>query len=242
MAEESVEIDEWEVLPYEPIDRMEMNLWAVEGDLPTMALRRRMTIAKCSDGRLVIHNAIKLHEDDMAEIEAWGEPAFLLVPSGWHRLDAPAYKQRYPNIKVLCPAGATDKVLEKVDVDGGYEDFPDDPRVSLETLDGTGAGEGVMTVFHGPAKDHSTLVFNDAIFNQPHLTGLEGLIMRLLGSTGGPKVTRICRWFVLKDKKAFKHHLTRLVHTPGLARLIMSHGHIIDERADEVLAAIAAKL
>ena len=34
----------------------------------------------------------------------------LVVPGGFHRLDAKIYKARYPQVKVLCPAGARQKV------------------------------------------------------------------------------------------------------------------------------------
>src|SRR5690606_38404698 len=78
-----------------PLERLEDNLWRVEGALPNMALRRVMTVVRMADGRLVIHSAIALPDELMAQIEAWGRPSYLLVPNAYHRLDAPAYKARY---------------------------------------------------------------------------------------------------------------------------------------------------
>jgi len=80
----------WVVLPHQPIDKLEPNLWRVQGTLRGMALKRVMTLIRLEDGRVVIHSAIPLEEQAMAEIEAWGNPAVLVVPNGWHRLDAPA--------------------------------------------------------------------------------------------------------------------------------------------------------
>src|SRR5690606_38404699 len=77
-----------------PLERLEDNLWRVEGALPNMALRRVMTVVRMADGRLVIHSAIALPDELMAQIEAWGRPSYLLVPNAYHRLDAPAYKAR----------------------------------------------------------------------------------------------------------------------------------------------------
>jgi hypothetical protein len=133
---------EWKVLPHGPIERLADNLWWVRGSLPKMSLKRVMTIARLADGRLVIHNAIALEELAMQQIERWGTPAFLVVPSGIHRLDAPAYKRRYPRLRVLAPKGARTKVAQVVPVDGTYEDFPDDPNVRFETLHGMNDLEG----------------------------------------------------------------------------------------------------
>lgn len=216
----------WTVLPHQPIEHLEDNLWRVQGSLQGMALRRVMTIARRGDGRLVIHNAIALDEASMAELDAWGEVGFILVPNGFHRLDAPAFKARYPQALVLCPSGSREKVAEVVRVDGVYEDFPEDPAIRLETLDGVGAMEGVMIVASG---ERRTVVFNDAVFNMPHGKGFTGFVFRhLTQSTGGPRVSRIAKLFVVKDKAAFRDHLARLAATPGLYRMIVSHHRTVE--------------
>src|SRR5882757_7923482 len=87
---------DWNVKWHGPIERLAENLWWVQGAIPNMSLKRTMVIVRLSDGRLVIHNGIALGAEAMEEIERWGRPAFLLVPNGIHRLDAPAYKRRYP--------------------------------------------------------------------------------------------------------------------------------------------------
>src|SRR5512143_2829371 len=83
--------DTWTVLPHRPIEKLEPNLWRVEGNLPS-AGTRVMTIVKLASGGLVIHNAIALEEDAMKELEAFGDPEILIVPNGFHRLDAKVYK------------------------------------------------------------------------------------------------------------------------------------------------------
>src|SRR5262249_5061924 len=100
--------DTWNVVPHRPLEKLEANRWRGEGDFPCGCGTgtRVMTIAKKSNGDLVIHNAIALEEDLMKEIEAFGRPAVLVVPNGFHRLDAKVMKARYPDLKVYCPAGA----------------------------------------------------------------------------------------------------------------------------------------
>ena len=174
----------WTVTPHDPIRKLEENLWDVEGSLPGVPMKRRMTIARRVDGRLVLFNGVPLEEPAMKELEAWGEPAFLVVPNGGHRLDVHAFKVRYPNLKVLCPTRARARVSEKVTVDGALSDFPPDPTVSLHELDGTKNGDGLMIVSSTAGK---TIVFADAFFNVPH----GGMLLRLLGMTGGPKMTAV---------------------------------------------------
>lgn len=233
---------EWKVLPHGPIEKLADNLWRVEGSLPNMPLKRVMTVARRRDGRLVVHNAIALEEPAMREIEAWGTPAFLVVPNGWHRLDAPAFKARYPQITVLCPRGARKKVAEVVAVDGTYDDFPrDDDSVTLEHVPGVRDVEGVMTVRSSDGA--TTLVFNDLLFNMPHLPGVQGLVLRYVtASSGGPRIARIARIAMVRDKAAVRGALERLADTPGLARVIVSHHETIAADPARALRAVAATL
>ena len=38
--------DTWKVLPHHPIEKLEPNLWRVEGTVPKMPLRRVMTLVE----------------------------------------------------------------------------------------------------------------------------------------------------------------------------------------------------
>ena len=229
----------WTVLAHGPLEPLSDNLWRVEGALPDMALRRVMTLARRSDGGLLVHNAIALGEEAMSALEALGPPSVLLVPNGWHRLDAPAYQQRYPGLRVYCPAGARKRVERVVAIDGSYDDVPPDAAVCARHVEGIGQREGVLEV---RSAGGVTLVFNDLIFNQPHLPGLFGLVYRALGSSGPPRVTRIARLLMVKDRRALRADLERLAATPDLRRIVVSHIDVIDDRPAEVLRSIAAAL
>jgi len=226
----------WTVDRHDPIDRHEANLWSVVGDVPGMVLRRRMTLARMGDGRIVVHNAVCLDEFAMKAITDWGDVSTIVVPNGWHRLDAHAWHERFPKARVLCPEGALPRVRQVLEADGAYGDFRGDGTVSLETLDGVGGREGVMIVRSG---DRVTLVFNDLLFNQPHLPGWQGWLLKILGSSGGPKVTRTARWFLLEDAPALQAHLLRLADTPGLVRLVPGHGELVEAHPAATLRGIA---
>lgn len=216
----------WKVLPHQPLRQLEDNLQVVDANLPGgVPLERRMTVVRLRDGRVVVHNAIALDDASMAALEAWGEMAFLVVPNGFHRIDAFAFKQRYPKMTVIAGPNGRKKIELAVPVDGGPELLPADGGMHGFNMDGDKIGEMAFIIEHGPTK---TLLVNDALFNQPHQSGLSGFMMRAMGSTGDLKMSLVMRLFGTSDTKAFKAHLLRLAETPTVSRLIMSHGKIIE--------------
>jgi hypothetical protein len=229
----------WTVHPHEPIEKIHDNLWRVQAPFPGAPFPRAMMLARLRDGRLVIHNAIALDERAMAEVDAWGKPAFMVVPSSAHRMDAKIYKIRYPSLQVIAPPGAKAKVDEVVKVDATSGDFGDD-GVRYEVLDGTKQREGVLSIANSGA---TTLVFNDAIMNMRSLPGFGGFMIGLFGFTGpAPKVSFPARMAVVADKKALRVHLERLATTPGLARFDVGHGAPVTENAAGALRDVAAAL
>ncbi len=235
----------WKVLDHGPIEELASNIWRIEGALPGMPLRRHMLVVRTSEGRLLIHNAVALADEEMRRIEEWGRPTWLVVPNGFHRLDAPAFKQRYPKLQIICPRGARRKVEQVVAADYYYDQFtpvlgPDgDPELRLFHLRGMRDIEGVVEVH---SADGVTLIFNDAIFNQPHLPGLFGTIYRLLGQSGKPKITMIIRVAMIKDKRAFADHLRELGQIPNLVRVVPAHIEPITDDPATVLTTLAAGL
>lgn len=230
----------WKVLPHRPIEKLNEALWRIEGDLPGMPLKRVMVVARRKDGALLIHNPIALDDAAMAEIDAFGPVRYLVVPNGYHRLDSKVFQDRYPQAQLLCPSGARKAVAEVVTVSGTYADLPPDGAVSLRELDGIAAQEGVLEV---RGADGVTLVLNDVLFNMPHVSGASGFVLRHLAqSTGGPRVSRLFRFMVLKDRAALQRDLLRLADTPGLRRVIVSHHETIDQDPAGTLRAVAATL
>lgn len=235
---------DWEVLPHGEIVPLAENLWRVEGALPNMDLKRCMVVARTSTGELVLHSAIAMDEAHMAELEALGRPAWLVVPNGWHRLDAPRYKARYPGLVVVCPQQARKNVAAKVPVDGTYADFPSlDPEgtVRLEHIDADRHMEGILSV---RSADGVTLVFGDTLFNLPHQHGPFWFVYgRILGSTGGPKVTPIGRLMMLFTRSggAFRAAVGRWLDRGGVVRLVPAHGDVVTDDVAGVLARLAGR-
>jgi hypothetical protein len=180
-----------------------------------------MTVARLADGRVLIWSAIPLDEPSMKELEAWGTPAFLIVPSALHRLDAAAYKARYPELRVYCPRGAQKATREVVPVDGLLDDFPSDPHVSFRPLAGIKDKEGVMLV---RSADGTSVVLNDALFNMPVPRDFPAsLIVKMLGSAPGPRISRVVKLLWMSDKAAFRESLRKLSEISDLTRVIVAH-------------------
>jgi hypothetical protein len=228
----------WTIQPYRPILEVEDNLWTVDSDIrmPGGVIPRKMVLIKFNDGRIAIHSPICLSDADMATIESWGELAFCLVPNGFHRLDTPAFKQRYPNLKVLCPDPIRARVAKVVRVDGDYTILP--PELRWRTL-AMRSGEAAFIWRSG---ERVTLIFGDALFNVAELPGIFGRIMKLIGSTGGPRVTPMAKVIAVGNRHALAAQLVELAATPGLARLIPGHGDNIDHDAPAILRAVADKV
>jgi hypothetical protein len=232
-------LEKWTVYPHGPIEKVADNLWHVEARLPGAPISRTMVVARLTDGRIIIHNAIALGDAEMKELETWGTPSFLIVPNGSHRLDARIYKERYPGLRVIGPPGAKAKIEEVV---AGVETAPnfEDDTVRYEVLGGTGEREGVMTV---KSSAGTTLVFADAIMNMQKLPGFGGFMMGLFGFTGPkPKVSRPSKMLLMKDKPALKSSLEKLAGTQGLVRIEVGHGAPITTAPAEALRDAAAGL
>ena len=67
-------------------------------------------------------------------------------------------------------------------------------------------------------------------------------MLRLLGSSGGPRVTPIARLLAVRDVRAIAADLERLASIPGLARLVPTHGDIVGQDAPAVLRGVASRL
>lgn len=232
---------EWTVGPHGPLETFDDGLLSVAGEIvmPLGRFPRRMTLVKLRDGGVVVWSAIALAEPQMREVEALGNPRFLVVPNPGHRLDARIWKDRYPDLVVVAPAGAVELVSEAVPVDDTRGDFGD-PDVEFVTVAGADAAESALIV-RRPAG--TTLITNDIIGHVTHPHGLGANIMARLFDYGvhEPSVPRTIRRFI-KDEQALAGQLRAWADLPDLKRIIVSHVDPITEAPAEVLKRLAAEL
>ncbi len=232
---------DWKVLPHGKLQRVDDNMLTVTGDIPMplMKLSRRMTIVRLKDGRLVVFSAMALDENGMNAIEAFGRPAFMVVPSDKHRLDSRIWKARYPQLCVATPPGSLEKVEDVVAVDTTSPQF-DDPSVQFVAVPGTGDRESALVV---TARSGTTLVLNDVIGNVHEASGIGGWLLRRFGFAGDrPQIPGVVRMVLLKDARALRAQLLRWADIGSLRRILVSHGVAIEDNPRQVLRDLAATL
>jgi hypothetical protein len=175
----------------------------------------------------------------MATLDAFGMPAFLIVPNDHHRLDAKAWKDRYPQLQVVAPEGARAKVADVVTVDTVSPDFGD-ADVTFVTVPGTKGHEAALVVRGG---EGTTLLLNDLVGNIRAASGIEGWLLRLAGFAGNdPQIARVVRMALVKDAADLRAQLLEWSELPSLERILVSHGDPIEVDAPKALRDLAASL
>ncbi len=233
--------EQWTVLPHGKLVPIDENILTVVGDIhmPLMDLPRRMTVVRLADARLVVYSAIALDEDEMAALEAYGRPAFLVVPSDRHRLDAKTWKDRYPGIQVVAPEGARAKVEEVVPVDSVSPRF-EDPNVQFVTVPGTRGREAALVV---RMPKGTTLVLNDVVANIRDAAGFGGWLLHLAGFAGKEaQVPAVVKMAVIDDTQALRTQLLLWAGIDTLNHILVSHGSPIEESPRQVLRELAESL
>ena len=226
----------WIITPHDAIEKLEDNLWTVRSPVPGVPMDsgRRMGIVKLTDGKLLFFHAIPLDEATLAEVKAWGTPAYLVVPHDNHCVDADAFSKKL-GLKIFGPKENEAGIRKRVDLEGTLDQLPRDPSFELVPMGGTKKGEVAMVVRHGERK---SIMFADAYMNMPK----GPLGMRLAGFVGPHKSPPVFRFLFVRDQKALKGTFEQLAKMPEPLRLVPCHGDITHRGGSEILRKIAARL
>ncbi len=216
------------VLPHGPIEELAPGLWHVTGSVPPRAPPAR-------DGALPAarRDAAPAQRDrarplGMARLEALGRPAILVVPNRAHRIDAGAYKARYPALKVTCPAAVRPFVEEVVPVDAVAEEVL--PRQGIACHEPRGIGFAELA-YELPLADGSALVLTDLLahmdgaYRRAHVSPPKRLALALDRVPASLGVTLLYRFLFLEDASAFEEWLEELADAlPALRVICVAHG------------------
>lgn len=220
------------------LEELAPRLWRVEGGLPTLPIPRNMIVYRREDGGLVIWSGVCLDEAGMRELDALGPVRQIVVPNRFHRMQARAYLERYPEARVLCPAACRDHVEKEVTVHGTVEDELPGSGVTLHLDAGIKPFE---PVYEFALDDGVALVFCDAIFNVTRRAGLKGwFVHHVLKASGRFATSRIGRWFILASRPRFREFLLEQSARPDLRVVGVAHGEPITADCGTRLAQAAA--
>jgi hypothetical protein len=205
---------EHKIHPHGELSEIAENLWQLRGSLP-FPLPRNMTVHRLPGGELLLHSVVALNDDGLKKLEALGKPAWMLVPHPMHTMDAPFYKQRYPDIRVIAPDDAKPK-LRTVGVDFSPEAGLAEIGLRHHVVPGMKYTEVVLEV---PVDGGRALLFTDLIGQGK----AKNLLLRLLGPPGGSGVARIVRFRQLSDKRAVRSFLEKTAETPDIRVVTTAH-------------------
>lgn len=224
---------EHRIFPHGDLKEIAPNLWQVTGSLP-FPLPRNMTIYRRPNGELVLYSVVALEEPAMQRLEKLGNPAWMVVPHPMHTMDASFYVKRYPELRVIAPADAKQKLGGMpvvLDVEAGMDEL----GLRHHVVPGMKYSEVVLDL---DLEGRRALVFTDLLGQSRP----KGLLMRLLGPPGGSGIARIVKFRQLSDKRAVRGFLERLADTPELSLIATAHTPPITEDAPGMLRKSAAQL
>lgn len=225
----------WTVYRPGPLTQRDEGLWTIDDDIPGInGARRRMSIVKRLDGRLLFYNAIPVDDATLSKLAELGNPAQLIIPNRYHALDAAALAHRL-GLTAYCPAVAAEQLASRLTCQP-ISALPADASLRLFRVDGFSTHE--VLVITG-----KTLLVADLVTNAPHVGGFSGFLMKLVGFTGPePKLPGPVRKRVGKDLAAVKALMNELASVEGWSRLIPSHGGIVETDGPAKLRSVALTL
>ncbi len=218
------------IYPYDPPRTLAAGLWQVKGSLKLAAVPRNMTIYRLPDGRLILYSVIAMHEDGMRALEALGTPAIMIMPHDRHQMDAPFYKRRYPNLRVLAPDPGK---ARNVPIDAGLEELGAF-GIRAYALPGTSYHEAVLEL---PVEGGVALCACELLGNlTPPPGGLVGLLLKVLGPPGGGfGVGRVVRWREVVNRQAMRAWLVALAERRDIRLILVGHGSPVTDQAQPAL-------
>ena len=215
------------VYPYRPLEPLAANLWQVQGTLAN-GVPRNMTVYRLPDGRLLLYSVVAMDDPDMEGLEKLGRPAIMIMPHDRHQMDAPFYKQRYPDLRVLGPQP---RHARKVPIDADLGELAA-LGIKAYVPPGTTYHEVVLEL---PLEDGVALCTTELLGNLSDLSGLSRvmrLLLRLLGPPGGGLgVARVVRWREISDRKRVQAWLRSQSARRDLRMVLVGHGRPVTEEA-----------
>lgn len=201
-------------------------IWIADGPaVPflTFPYPTRMAVVRLQEGSLFVWSPIALTAELQAEVEALGEPRFLVLPNNLHHRFLAEWKSAYPRAKLLASPGLRRRRRDLA-FDADLSDAPD-PGWAEDIDQVLFRGSVVMTeavFFH---RVSWTAIFADLIENLPRdfVTGWRGVVARLDGvvepNPGAPRQFRA----TFLNRKAARLALAQILAW-DTERVLIAHG------------------
>lgn len=215
------------------------SIYYINGEWMDTVFKRRMTVIRLNNGNLVIHNAFRMHDQDLNKLNQLGKVSYILVPNSIHFSDADFFSKKYPDAKVLVPIACKNKMSKKLKVDGCYD------------TDWTLTNEIVCIPFmnnmiHEHAFIHlksKTLILTDMLFNIkssdfPTNTFSQKFEKYLLGTKNDildkAVPSNLTKLVVSRNKSGLRKTLNEIIKY-DFDKIIINHGEVISNNGKNIL-------
>lgn len=190
-------------------------------------LGTKMTVVQLDDKKLLIYSPIRINDSLRQQIIELGDPAYIVVPSILHNLNAEQWHSAFPQSVVYCAQGA--KVKVKGRLLNPAESYPWDNQLVTIFIDGMPKVNEWVFIH----KKSQTLMVCDLLFNvtQPQ-NFLARQLLKLYGIYNRSAITPLYK-LMIKDRKAFEQSVEKLRNC-HFDKIIIAHGNNIIEQGQIV--------
>jgi hypothetical protein len=191
---------------------------------------RVVTVLRLVSGNLIIHSTAPFTAADVAEIEALGNPRWMVDSMLRHDTFAEQGRQAFPHVSYLAPEGFTVPAQPLLPAPPEWT-----PEVEVLLIDGMPkAREHVF--LHAPSR---TLIVADLVFNFAPSSGWTSFFRQvLMGVKSHPDSARLFP-MLIQDRAAYDRSVRELL-TWNFDRIIVGHNQVVEtdgrERLREALA------
>jgi len=200
-----------------------------------MELGTRCVLVRLSGGGVLVHAPGPLGDDARRAIDSLGPVRALVAPNLLHHRFLSENARAYPGARVFGAPGLREKLADaRIDEVLGDE-APDLWAADLDQIRVTGApGLNEVVFLHRASR---TLLCLDLCFNvRESASFATRLMMRANGAYGRFGPSRIFRFAVLKDRRAMRASIDRILAW-DFDRVTVAHGEILETGGREALQA-----
>ena len=221
------------------MEQIAEDVWVLRYPLRLLGLQigRTVTVIRLRTGQLIIHSTAPFTAQEVANIRAIGQPAWLLDATRFHDSYAADGRAAFPDATYLVPETFPKRSQLRALV---LSDAPAEwaGEVELRRIDGM-PNVQEHAVFHRASR---TLIVGDLLFNFGQDASwwtklVARWLLRLDHLVGMSPVFRS----LIRDRGAF-HRAMADIFAWDVDRLIVAHGEIIDSGGKEVLKRVVSQV
>ncbi|GAA3917102.1 hypothetical protein [Litoribacillus peritrichatus] len=207
---------------------------------------------KVDDNEFVVVSPGKsLLENWPAEWQNENVKLHIIMPNGFHYMGVEAWQAAFPRHTLYASCHAIGRLVEKGVANKAsgivaLEDHQPPLPKGYSVLFPPGHRAGDVWLKKEREFGLTTWITCDSFLNYERMSNqpIAKAMQRLLGAAPGLKISQVVKWYIIEDKKAFKHWALDLLETETLYTLIPSHGEIAEREGlgDEIKALLKSRL